>query len=218
MSADSVKILPKGEHRATIIWMHGLGADGHDFESIVPELKLSDNLGIHYLFPNAKIQPVTINGGMKMRAWYDIMEMSIDRKVDENGIYESVERINEIIEEEINKGIPPEKILLAGFSQGGVIALHSGIASSHKFAGIIGLSTYLPTIDSVISNKSNINTPIFMGHGSVDPVVQISLGQSVFKRLEQNNFTIEFNEYYMQHSLCPEEITDISTFINKVLS
>lgn len=162
---STIEIQPKSAHKHTIIWLHGLGADGHDFESIAPQLHLNAESDIHFIFPNAPIQAVTINGGMEMRAWYDILEMSLERKVDVAGIYQSEKLLGRLIEREMVKGIPSEQILLAGFSQGGVIALHAGLRCPYKLAGIIGLSTYLPTLEQLKKERSptNLSTPIFMG-------------------------------------------------------
>ena len=219
MKLETINIFPNEKHTHSVIWMHGLGADGHDFEAIVPELKLANQNHIHFIFPNAPVQAVTINGGMKMRSWYDILEMSLERKVDINGIYDSSVHINSIIEEEIEKGIPSENILLAGFSQGGVIALHAGLRFPKKLAGILALSTYLPTTDSLQKEKSdaNLSTEILMCHGSVDPVVSIDNAKQAYDSLKSMNYPIKWNEYYMQHSVCPEEIGDISIFITKIL-
>lgn len=219
MKFDTINIIPTEKHTHSVIWMHGLGADGHDFEAIVPELKLANEKHIHFIFPNAPVQAVTINGGMKMRSWYDILEMSLERKVDIGGIYDSASHINAIIEEEIEKGIPSENILLAGFSQGGVIALHAGLRFPKKLAGILALSTYLPTTDSLQSQKSeaNLETEILMCHGSVDPVVSIDNAKHAFNVLKSSDYSIEWKEYYMQHSVCPEEIVDISNFISRIL-
>src|SRR5450631_1559952 len=148
---STIEIQPKLAHKYSVIWLHGLGADEHDFEGIVPELHLNTEANIHFIFPNAPIQPITVNGGMEMRAWYDILEMSLERKVDIAGIYQSTKLVEQLIKQEMDKGISSEHILLAGFSQGGVIALHAGLRYPHKLAGIIALSTYLPTLEQLKS-------------------------------------------------------------------
>ncbi len=215
---STIEIQPKSAHKYSVIWLHGLGADGHDFEGIAPELHLKAEPNIHFIFPNAPIQPVTINGGMKMRAWYDILEMSLERKVDMAGIYQSAKLLRQLIEQEMDKGISSEHILLAGFSQGGVIALHTGLRCPHKLAGIIGLSTYLPTLESLKTERSTANnaTPIFMGHGILDSVVAIESGKAVFHALNDLDYHIEWHDYLMEHSVCMEEIEHLSTFINTI--
>jgi phospholipase/carboxylesterase len=215
-----IEIQPKSAHKYSVIWLHGLGADGHDFEGIIPELHLNAEPNTHFIFPNAPIQPVTVNGGMHMRAWYDILEMSLERKVDIAGIYQSAKLLTQLIEREMDKGIPPEHIVLAGFSQGGVIALHAGLTFPHKLAGIIALSTYFPTLEQLKTDLSIANnaTPIFMAHGILDSVVVIEAGKTVFNALHALEYNIEWHDYLMEHSVCIEEIGHISTFINGIFS
>jgi phospholipase/carboxylesterase len=215
---STIEIQPKSTHKYSVIWLHGLGADGHDFEGIAPELHLKAEPNIHFIFPNAPIQPVTINGGMKMRAWYDILEMSLERKVDMAGINQSAKLLRQLIEQEMDKGISSEHILLAGFSQGGVIALHTGLRCPHKLAGIIGLSTYLPALESLKAERSTANnaTPIFMAHGILDSVVAIESGKAVFHALNDLDYPIEWHDYLMEHSVCMGEIEHLSTFINTI--
>jgi phospholipase/carboxylesterase len=216
----TVEIKPQSEHLYSVIWLHGLGADGHDFEGIVPELHLEEKANIHFIFPNAPEQSVTINGGMKMRAWYDILELSLERKVDIAGIYESAACIDEIIKQECAQGIPSKHILLVGFSQGGVIALHAGLRYPNKLAGVIGLSTYLPTIEQLKTEQSlaNKETPIFLAHGIIDSVVAIESGKSAFDALNSMSYNIEWHDYLMEHAVCGEEIGHISTFIHSVFN
>ena len=203
----------------SIIWLHGLGADGHDFESIVPELSLNKAEHINFIFPNAPVQAVTINGGMQMRSWYDILEASLDRKVAVDDIYQSSTLLDDIIQVEIDKGIKPKNILLAGFSQGGVIALHAGLRYPQKLAGIIALSTYMPTTEQLKTERAVCNNeiPIFIAQGTMDPVVNPQIAKDSFNRLKAMSYPISWHEYPMQHALCLEEITDISAFINRVL-
>jgi len=201
----------------SIIWLHGLGADGHDFEGIAMELKLDKEEQIHFIFPNAPIQPVTINGGMTMRSWYDILEADLDRKVAVDDIYQSSEQITELIQQEIVRGIKAENIILAGFSQGGVIALHAGLRFPQKLAGILALSTYLPTLEQLKTERSPANntTPIFMAHGTLDTVVAPSIAKIAFKALKALDYPISWYEYPMPHSVAVEEINDIALFINQ---
>ncbi len=217
-SLQTIDVLPEINHQYSIIWMHGLGADGHDFEAIVPELDLPDNHKTGFIFPHAPIQPVTINGGMEMRSWYDILEMSLERKVDITGIYQSSSAIESLIQQEVDRGIPTDNIMLAGFSQGGVIALQTALKAQYKLAGIMALSTYLPTLNEITNDASqeNSNIPIFMAHGNIDPVVDMQMGLQVFHQLKALNYPISWHEYHMQHSVCQQEIVDISHFIKSV--
>jgi phospholipase/carboxylesterase len=217
---STIEIQPETAHKYSVIWLHGLGADGHDFEGIAHELHLNAEPATHFIFPNAPVQPITINGGMEMRAWYDILEMSLERKVDKAGIYQSAKLVRQLIELEMDKGILSEHILLAGFSQGGVIALHAGLKYPYKLAGIIGLSTYLPTLEQLKTERSTANnfTPIFMGHGILDSVVAIESGKAAFNALHALEYNVEWHDYLMEHSVCIEEIGHISTFINGIFS
>lgn len=213
-----IEILPEAEHKYSVIWLHGLGADGHDFEGLVPQLHLAVNANIHFIFPNAPVQPVTINGGMSMRSWYDILEMSLERRVDIDGIYQSASLIGALIQREINQGIPSTNILLAGFSQGGVIALHAGLRDPQPLAGIVALSTYLPTVEQLMTERSAANnaTPIFMAHGIIDPIVAVESGKAAFDTLKSIGYNVEWHDYLMEHSLCIEEIEHISAFMNVI--
>lgn len=216
---STIEIPPTADHQYSIIWLHGLGADGHDFENIARELHLNATPHIRFIFPNAPIQAVTINGGMEMRAWYDILAINLEREVDINGIIQSAKLIEQLIEREQNNGIAAKNILLAGFSQGGVIALHVGLRYSKQLAGIIALSSYLPTLTQLDTEASstNKNTPIFMGHGILDAVVDIESGKAVFDTLNAQGYHIQWHDYVMEHSVCIEEIEHIATFINSIL-
>ncbi|HEY8097887.1 MAG TPA: carboxylesterase [Methylobacter sp.] len=215
---STIEILPEAEHKYSVIWLHGLGADGHDFEGLVPELHLTARAHIHFIFPNAPIQPVTINGGMSMRSWYDILEMSLERRVDIDGIYQSAGLIEPLIQQEIDKGIVSTNIVLAGFSQGGVIALHAGLRHSQALAGIVALSTYLPTVEQLKAERSVANnaTPIFMAHGILDPVVAVESGKDACDTLKSMGYEVEWHDYLMEHSLCVEEIEHVSAFMNSI--
>ncbi len=206
---DCIEVNPDGEALATVIWLHGLGADGHDFEPIIPHLNLPDDLKIRFIFPHAPKMPVTINGGFVMRAWYDILERSIDRKVDIQGVQKSCELIVGLIQQEIARGIDPEKIILAGFSQGGVIALETGLRYQPPLASIIALSTY-------VADQSNIPKgmmPIFFGHGTMDEVVPLTLGEQARIALESQGHIVDWHLYPIQHSVSQEEIVDIGLWI-----
>lgn len=215
---STIEIQPEAAHKYSVIWLHGLGADGHDFESLIPTLHLAAEANIHFIFPNAPIQPVTINGGISMRSWYDILDMSMDHRVDIDGVYKSAGLIEPLILQEIDKGIPSTHILLAGFSQGGVIALHAGLRHRHKLAGIIALSTYLPTIEQLRTERSEASNgiPIFMAHGIIDPIVAVESGKAAFDQLKAMNYAIEWHDYVMEHNVCIEEIEHISAFINSI--
>ncbi len=215
---STIEIQPNAAHQYSVIWLHGLGADGHDFEDIVQELHLTVSAHIRFIFPNAPIQPITINGGMEMRAWYDILAMQLEHEVDINGIYQSAKLIEQLIEREQNNGIAAENILLAGFSQGGVIALHVGLRYPHKLAGSIALSSYLPTLEQLNTEASdaNKNTPVFMGHGILDSIVAIESGKAVYDSLHAQTYNVQWHDYVMEHSVCVEEIEHLSSFINSV--
>ena len=214
----TVNINPFSTHRYSVIWLHGLGADGHDFEGIVPELALAAATNIHFIFPNAPVQPVTVNGGINMRAWYDIADSALENQVDTDGIYQSAAAIAELIKQEQAKGIKPEHILLAGFSQGGVIALHAGLRYPERLAGILALSTYLPTTRQLALERSaaNNNVPIFMAHGILDLVVSIETAKAAYDSLTAMGYQITWRDYVMAHSVCVEEIQHISEFINNL--
>lgn len=216
---NTINIAPTSAHTYSVIWLHGLGADGHDFESIVPSLNLTAEANTHFIFPNAPIQSVTINNHMKMRAWYDILAISLEEHtVNIANIYKSAELVNQLIQKEIDKGIPAKNIMLAGFSQGGVIALHVGLRYPQKLAGILALSTYLPTITQLGDEGSDASktTPVFMAHGILDAIVAIEAGKSTFDKLSTLGYSIEWHDYLMEHSVCVEEIGHISAFMNAV--
>ncbi|TDO96017.1 alpha/beta hydrolase [Marinomonas balearica] len=201
-----------------VIWLHGLGADGNDFKGVVPSLGL-DNASVRFVFPHAPIRPVTINGGMEMRAWYDILEMDLDRKVDMANIDESCEQISALVEEQIAQGITSDKIIIAGFSQGGVIAYQMALTSKHKFAGVMALSTYLADFESVpeANTVANHTTPFLIHHGSYDPVVEPTLGARAKAILTDKGFDTSYQSYPMPHSVCPAQIGDISAWLKGVI-
>lgn len=213
---STVEIQPTEEHRYSIIWLHGLGADGHDFETVAKELHLTAAAQTRFIFPNAPIQPITVNGGMEMRAWYDILVMNLQREVDVNGIYQSARLLEKLIAREQQAGIAADHILLAGFSQGGVLALHVGLRYPDKLAGIIALSAYLPTLVQLNNEAAaaNKNTPIFIGHGILDSIVDVEAGKTVFDALHTQGYRVQWHDYVMEHSVCVEEIEHIATFIN----
>jgi phospholipase/carboxylesterase len=208
---------------ASVIWMHGLGADGNDFVPIVNELGLSGAPAIRFVFPHAPQRPVTINNGFVMRAWYDVSFGDLEgksRRADAVGVHESQEQINALIERERQRGIEAGKIVLAGFSQGGAIALHTGLRYPDRLAGIMALSTYLPLADSLPleAAASNGATPIFMAHGTFDPVVPLMMGAGSMTFMTGLGYKVEWKQYPMQHSVCADEIRDIGEWLRRVLT
>jgi len=201
--------------RFTVIWLHGLGADGHDFESIVPELRLPGTMPVRFIFPHAPIQPVTINGGMAMRAWYDIVAMDLSVGADETGIRQSMDRLRGLIQATVDAGIAARHIVLAGFSQGGVIAMQTGLAYPRRLAGIMALSTYVALPGAIDSDaaKANAQIPIFMAHGRFDPVIPITLGRQSKDLLVEAGYPVQWQEYPMQHSVHPDEIRDLGDWL-----
>lgn len=221
--SDEPLVIETGVHAvdACVIWLHGLGADGHDFEPIVPELRLDPGLNIRFIFPHAPMIPVTINQGFVMRAWYDIRGADIGAEQDEKGIRASAGMIDEMIDTQIAGGIAAERIVLAGFSQGGAIVLQAGLRYGSQLAGIMALSTYLPLVDSLEQEKSAANntTPILLAHGSADPVIPVDLAYRSLKKLEQQGYEVEWHEYQgMQHSVSEQEIYHMSEWLEKVLT
>lgn len=203
---------------SAVIWLHGLGADGHDFEPIVPELGLS--APVRFIFPHAPTQPVTINGGMVMRAWYDITAMDLAVSIDSGGIRQSSEYLGSLIQATVDAGIPPSRIVLAGFSQGGVIALHTGLKHPETLAGIIALSTYVALPEEIQRDAggANRNIPIFMAHGRYDPVIPCSLGERSRDFLIQEGYPVQWHEYPMEHSVYPDEIRDLADWLNRLIA
>lgn len=208
------------EPDSCVIWLHGLGADGHDFQPIVPELYLPPSMSVRFIFPHAPMMPVTINNGYVMRAWYDIVNMEINRQPDANGIRASQQTLKSMISEQIEQGIASERIVLAGFSQGGAVILQTGLSYEKPLAGLMALSTYLPLVDDFEKEKSlhNAAIPIFMGHGDCDPVIQPDMGYRTRSLLEKHDYQPEWHEYRgMQHGVCAEEISHISEWLQRVL-
>ncbi len=215
---DSVEINPKSEPYASIIWLHGLGADGHDFEPIVPELGLPETLPIRFIFPHAPRRPVTVNAGMIMRAWYDVIGMPGSGGIELDDFFESVDHLDALIQKEVESGMPSERILLAGFSQGGAISLHTGLTYGKHLAGILVLSTYLPTADKLAEQISLVNKdiPIMMAHGTMDPVIPMAHAVRTKQALRRLGYQISWHEYPIMHGVCAEEIQDISAWLLKL--
>jgi phospholipase/carboxylesterase len=213
---EAIEIQTGSKPAASIIWLHGLGADGHDFEPIVPELKLAKP--VRFVFPHAPARPVTINQGMRMRAWYDILQLGGGPE-DEAGIRASQRMIEELISEEKGKGLPAAKIVMAGFSQGGAIALQTALRYPERFAGVLALSTYLPLAGSLQSERSpaNQDIPIFMAHGRYDDIIPLRRAEESRRLLEAAGYRVEWHEYPMPHSVCAEEIADIAAFLARIV-
>lgn len=211
---------PNTPVRCSVIWLHGLGASSNDFAPIVPELGIQDDLGIRFIFPQAPDVPVSINNGMVMPAWYDISVMDLMKRADADGITKSSNIIADMINDEIATGIDPSKIVIAGFSQGGVIAFDAGIRFPSTLAGIMALSTYIPVRDNFKNAEQNGNgdMSIFYGHGDFDPVIPIEQAESAKTFLEENGYTVEWHTYSMEHSVSPAEIAHIKTWLTSVLA
>jgi phospholipase/carboxylesterase len=203
---------------ATSIWLHGLGADGHDFVPVIPELNLPCDLAVRFIFPHAPTMPVTINGGYVMPAWYDILAMDIDRKVDEVQLRKSAAEIVKIIEHEKTRGIASERIIVVGFSQGGAVAYEVALSYSQPLAGLLALSTYFATKNTVLWSDANKALPIEIHHGIYDGVVAEVLGQQAVTLLQQKGYSVNYRQYAMEHSVSAEQLKDIGQFIRQVLA
>jgi len=202
---------------AAVIWLHGLGASGHDFEPVVPELGLPEDTAVRFIFPHAPNLPVTINGGMSMPAWYDIKAMDIDRVVDTEQLRASADAVAKLVEQQKHKGIPPERIIIAGFSQGGAVAYELGLSYPERFGGVLALSTYFATADTVQRSEANADVPISVYHGTFDPMVPESLGVRSVETLKEMGYDPSYQTFPMEHSVCLEEIQDIGRFIRRHL-
>jgi phospholipase/carboxylesterase len=205
---------------AAVVWLHGLGADGNDFVPIVKELRLPPQPAIRFVFPHAPMMPVTINNGYVMRAWYDVTFDGLDRRPDARGILASQAAVEALLAREKARGVASERIVLAGFSQGGAITLQAGLRHAERLAGLMVLSSYLPLPDTLAAEAAPANaaTPIFMAHGTDDPVIQIELSQRSRALLTEKRYPVEWHEYPMPHSVCLEEIQDISRWLQRVLN
>ena len=210
---DSIEITTGDAPELAVLWLHGLGADGHDFEPLVPELGLK--FPVRFVFPHAPVRAVTINRGMAMRAWYDILGFSAEAKEDAAGIRASAASVVELIDREIERGVPSERIVLAGFSQGGAIALHTALRDARPLAGVLALSTYLPLAASLASERSaaNASIPIFMAHGTDDTVLPLSLAVASRAALHALGYAVEWHAYRMAHSVSIEEISAIGAWL-----
>jgi phospholipase/carboxylesterase len=217
---ETVEVSSGPDPTALVIWLHGLGADGHDFEPLVPQLTWPGAPDIRFVFPHAPVRPVTLNGGMPMRAWYDIISIDAGRDHDGRGIVDSVNQSAALINREIDRGIPADRIVLAGFSQGGAIAVQLALRFPQRLAGLIALSTYLLFSDRLgsQSHEANQGLPIFVGHGTSDPMVPFSMGEELTRQLESIGYPVDWHSYPMPHAVCPQEISDITAWLRERLA
>ena len=215
LPAIEVETRPKPD--SAVIWLHGLGADGNDFAPIVGQLRLPTTAAIRFIFPHAPTMPVTVNGGFVMPAWYDILEMQIDRKVDQPGLLASVKAIGGFIDRELARGIAGKRLVIAGFSQGGAVAYHLALSYATPLGGLLAMSTYLATADILPYGAANKEIPIMIQHGARDPIVPEALGRKAAARLTREGYKISYQSYPMEHSVCPAQITDISKWLQAIL-
>ncbi len=215
----SVEIATGPTPKASVIWLHGIGADGHDFAPAVPQLAQGQSRALRFVFPHAPVRPVTVNGGLPMRAWYDILQLNRRAAEDEAGVRGSYAALQMLIHRENERGVPSEQIVLAGYSQGGAMALYGGTRIPEKIAGIIGLSCYMPIAGAFSKERhaSNHGTPIFLAHGSLDPVVELDLGEAARTLLVAAGYAVEWHSYPMGHSVCAEELAAVAAFLQRVL-
>ena len=217
---ETIEIQTGENPDASVVWLHGLGADGNDFVPIVNELDLPAARAVRFVFPHAPMMPVTLNNGYVMRAWYDISFDGVSKRPDALGIRASQAAVERLIERELERGIDGARIVLAGFSQGGAITLHTGLRFAAKLAGLMVLSSYLPLAAALAEERSGANaeTPIFMAHGRNDAVIGLELAVRSVAQLQELGYRVDWRQYDMEHSVCPEEIADISAWLNNVLS
>ena len=216
---ETIDIETAPDPRTSIVVLHGLGADGNDFVPLAHELQLQAIGGVRFVFPHAPVMPVTINNGFRMRAWYDILGMDLVRREDEAGLRQSLQHVEQLLEREQERGTPAHRIVLAGFSQGCAMALMTGVRYRHRLGGIVGLSGYLPLAGTTTAERTEANslTPIFMAHGRQDGVVQLERGIASRDALRGMGYDVQWREYMMAHSVCPEEIRDLNEWLLKVL-
>jgi phospholipase/carboxylesterase len=216
---DRIEIETAADPEAAVVWMHGLGADGHDFEPIVPELRLPARPRLRFVFPHAPLRPVTINQGHVMRAWYDVRALAGVRREDEAGVRQSARQIEALIARERQRGIAPGRLVLAGFSQGGAMALHVGLRYPDRLAGILALSCYLPVAGTLAAEMSpaNRDVPIFWAHGDHDPLIPLAMAEQSREQVGSLGYRIEWRRYPMPHAVCAEEIADVARWLGRVL-
>jgi len=215
---ETVEVTTGENPVGSVIWLHGLGADGHDFEAIVPELRIPGDLPLRFVFPHAPVRPVTVNGGMAMRAWYDILSLDTEGRADEKGVHESSALLQNLIRHEQGRGIGANRIVIAGFSQGGAIAINVALHATDRLAGLMALSTYIPLPDAVDAGVGRRDVPVFMAHGSFDPMLPMQWGRASADRLIAAGFSVEWHDYPMAHAVCPQEIEDIRAWLLSIFS
>lgn len=220
MTLECVEVETTPNPRHAVIWLHGLGADGHDFEPIVPQLVQTGWPALRFVFPHAPVRPISLNGGLPMRGWYDIAGFDLAQKQDERGIRASIGEVEALIAREASRGVDASRIVLAGFSQGGAVALAAGLRHARKLAAIVALSTYLPIANETAGERSDANAAasIFMGHGTFDPVVPQVLGERSRDRLRDWGYAVDWHSYPMAHQVCPQEIADLADFLGPRLA
>lgn len=212
-----VEVEPTTKATASVIWLHGLGSNGHDFEAILPELKLPADAPVRFIFPHSPSIPVTVNGGMVMPAWYDIIEMGAGRKLNSQQLIDSAHQVIELIKQEQERGIASNRIILAGFSQGGAVAYHAALSFDQPLAGLLALSTYFPTSDSIEYSEASKSLPIEIMHGTFDPVVFPAMGEEAKTDLEAAGYKPNWRTYPMEHQVCMPQIKDISEWLHRIL-
>ncbi|WP_104400800.1 alpha/beta hydrolase [Vibrio penaeicida] len=212
-----VEVEPTTNATASVIWLHGLGSNGHDFEAILPELKLPADAPVRFIFPHSPSIPVTVNGGMVMPAWYDIIEMGAGRKLNSQQLIDSAHQVVELIKQEQDRGIASNRIILAGFSQGGAVAYHTALSFDQPLAGLLALSTYFPTSDSIEYSEASKSLPIEIMHGTYDPVVFPVMGEEAKADLETAGYKPNWRTYPMEHQVCMPQIKDISEWLHRIL-
>lgn len=213
---ETVEITSGDKPVGSVIWLHGLGADGHDFEPIVPELRLPAGLPLRFIFPHAPVRPVTINGGATMRAWYDIVSLDATGRADADGVRESTALLEALVQREQERGIDAARIVVAGFSQGGAVAINAALNAKQKLGGLMALSTYLALPGELADSAGSRELPVFMAHGSFDPMLPMQWGRTSADKLIEAGFDVEWHDYPMAHAVCPQEIADIRTWLIKV--
>ena len=216
MTLECVEIETGPQPRHAVVWLHGLGADGHDFEPMVPQLLRAGWPPLRFVFPHAAIRPISLNNGLPMRGWYDIAGFDLSQRQDEKGVRASIADVEVLIDREAERGIDSSRVVLAGFSQGGAVALAAGVRHARKLAAIVALSTYLPVAEAIGRERSNANAsiPIFMAHGAFDPVVPQVLGERARDRLRDWGYAVDWHGYPMAHQVCPQEIADLADFLS----
>ncbi len=212
---DAIVCEPQGQATHSIIWLHGLGADGHDFASLVPQLNLSPGHGLRFIFPHAPEIPVTANSGYIMRAWYDILELSVERRINREHLGEAVQQVWEWIEHEVQRGIPTSNIILAGFSQGGAVAYQAALSYPQSLCGLLAISTYIADYEGLRFHQANRDLPILVQHGNLDPVVLTAMGQKAFDHLSNEGYQLIWQHYPTEHYLCDEQVSAIALWLRE---